>query len=595
MAWLTLPVYGAFVGARYATNSSTVGSGHPQKWIECSLGTSNTYAGTQWNYTASSTNPYNGSDSYFTSATARGIGYNYRYNTDIRNVSFYVTNTTAVKLLGMGAKGASSSYPAAIKVYECTKNSDGTLTAGTTVVKSDTSTSTSTSTAFNIGVDNLDETKIYKVEASVYRGYLYEIGFKTSLKKPSITVDPTSLDFSTTIDVPVTKTFNVKGKNLEGAITASLTDANGVYNINPTSITVTEAQSSSGKDVTVTFSPTTAGSFTGTVTLTSSNATSQTVTLNGVATKPVITATPQSLEFTTEATVPVTKTFNVKGTNLYDVISAQLTDANGVYSIDTESISISDAQSGNGKDITVTFSPTTVGTFTGTVTLTSSHAENVIVNLNGTATKHYPEYFDVTINTYGVGTLFLEYPVTIPYDDYRDLLGVYYCYEVTPSCEIKLIRINEVIPANTGVVVQGNAGTYRFPKFTGEVVPPLKYENHFSGVGDEAITVSKALEGYSSSSIVMTLGRGSNGYIGFYKYTGKTLPANKAYLIYDTDNQSSVNMLSFGGLGGEFTGISEINAGVDEGAWYTPQGIRLNGTPKQRGIYIHNGRTVVVK
>ena len=186
-AWLTLPVYGAFVGARYATNSSTVGSGNPQGWIQTSLGTSNTYAGTSWTYTASSTNPYNGSSAYFTGASgagaARAIGYNNRTNTTVRAVSFYVTNCTAVKLLGMGARGASSTYPAAIKVYECTV-SNGVPTAATTVEKSATSTSTSTTTAFNIGVTGLDASKVYKVETSIYRGYLYEIAFKTPILVP---------------------------------------------------------------------------------------------------------------------------------------------------------------------------------------------------------------------------------------------------------------------------------------------------------------------------------------------------------------------------------------------------------------------------
>ena len=174
--WLTLPVYGAWSAAYY--------NGHPQKWIQSSLGTSNTYTGVTWTYSATSTNPYKGSSTYFTATTgngrARAIGYNSSKNTEVRAVSFYVTNCTAVKLLGMGARGASSSYPAAIKVYECTVT-NGIPTASGTVAKSATSTSTSTNPAFNIGITDLDATKVYKVEASVYRGYLYEIAFQTPI------------------------------------------------------------------------------------------------------------------------------------------------------------------------------------------------------------------------------------------------------------------------------------------------------------------------------------------------------------------------------------------------------------------------------
>lgn len=272
-AWLTLPVYGAFVGARYATNSSTIGSGHPQQWIECSLGNSNTYGGTTWN----ANNKTLGSSTYFTSATARAIGYNSRNNTEIRTVSFYVTNTTAVQLYGIGRSGVSSSYPASLKVYECTKNANGTLTAAATATKSQTSSSTN---SYNISADGLDVTKIYKVEVSNYRGYMYEIGFCTPLNKPMLKAMPTDLSLRAAPGETTTATFNVKGKKLSNNVSVTLTDANGVFAVAPTSISIADAQNANGTDVTVTFNaPATEGTFTGTVTLTSGTLTA-TVNLN---------------------------------------------------------------------------------------------------------------------------------------------------------------------------------------------------------------------------------------------------------------------------------------------------------------------------
>ncbi|MBR5656845.1 MAG: S8 family serine peptidase [Prevotella sp.] len=280
VAWLTLSVYGAWVGV-YSNN-------HPQKWIESSLGTSNAYASTSWTYSATATDPYQGWNSYFdktsnwgTGTRARVIGYNSRNNTDIKSVSFYVTNTKAVKLLGMGANGANSQYPASIKVYECTKNTNGSLTASSTVVKSATSTSTSTSTAFNIGVSDLDASKIYKVEASVYRGYLYEIGFQTSLKEPELIADPEEIEFSTIVGTPVTKTFEVLGSDLLGEVTATLNDENGVYSIDATTITKDEAQE--GKTISVTFTPTKVGTYSGSITLSSTKAASVVISLTGSA------------------------------------------------------------------------------------------------------------------------------------------------------------------------------------------------------------------------------------------------------------------------------------------------------------------------
>ena len=55
-------------------------------------------------------------------------------------------------------------------------------------------------------------------------------------------------------------------------------------------------------------------------------------------------------------------------------------------------------------------------------------------------------------------------------------------------------------------------------------------------------------------------------------------------------------MFSIGGLVGDtFTGIHELESvGANDG-WYTVQGQKLVSAPKQRGIYIRNGKTVVVK
>ena len=209
VAWLTLPVYGAFVGARYATNSSTVGSGHPQAWIECTLGTNNTYGGTSWVSEVSYTNPFNGSSSYFINTTSRAIGYNSRSNTSIRTVSFYVTNTTEVKLYGTGRSGASSNYPARLRVYECTKNANGTLTTSTTAVSNQTSSSTST---FTLSANGLDVTKIYKVETSIYRGYLYEVAFCTPLPR-KVTLAQIVNDPS----VVVGKEYRIIDEDLTGA------------------------------------------------------------------------------------------------------------------------------------------------------------------------------------------------------------------------------------------------------------------------------------------------------------------------------------------------------------------------------------------
>lgn len=185
VAWLTLPVYGAFVGAAYSATSSTINSGHPQAWIKTNISdTNNKYAGTTWG----NKEELLGNTPYFTGSSgngaARAIGYNYRYNYTQETVTFYVTNTTAVKLLGTGQNRTNSTYPVTLKVYECTKNADGTLNEGTTAVKSQSNSATSGT--FVLSATDLDASKIYKVEAATYRSYICEIGFQTPLKKTII-------------------------------------------------------------------------------------------------------------------------------------------------------------------------------------------------------------------------------------------------------------------------------------------------------------------------------------------------------------------------------------------------------------------------
>ena len=480
-AWLTLPVYGAWVGCYY--------NSHPQKWIQTNVNdTNNKYAGTSWN----ANNELLGSSPYFTSTTARGMGYNSRNNYTQETFTFYVTNTTAVKLLGIGQSRTNSTYPATLKIYECTLNANGTLTASTTLVNNNNNSNSATSGTFVISATGLDPSKIYKVEAATYRSYLCEIGFKTLLHK-----DPT------------------------------------------------------------------------------------------------LSANPTELTFECEATETDVKTFTVSGQYLTGNVSLALSDPDNVFSIDTQSITPSHQTV--DKDVTVTFRPETEGTYTGTVTITGPNGvDPVTVTLNGTATHHYPDGYDVTISKYGLTTLYVDFPLTIPYDEYDpDILGVYYVKEATGT-EVKLADVGDIIPANTGVIIQGNSGTYTFPRYRGTVDPITA--NLLRGSVTNT-TPAKALQeaNASSTSIVMTLGLGGNGYVGFYKFTGKTLRANAAYLIYDKGAQSNVNMLSIGGMGGEFTGINDINARFDEGAWYTLQGVRLNGKPIQRGVYLHNGKAVVVR
>ena len=99
---------------------------------------------------------------------------------------------------------------------------------------------------------------------------------------PRISTSTNTLDMAAYTGESATATFTVTGANLTGKVNVTLTDANGVFSVNPTSVSVNEA--TNGKTVTVTFSPQTVGTYTGTIKLTSTDASDVTVTVNGTAT-----------------------------------------------------------------------------------------------------------------------------------------------------------------------------------------------------------------------------------------------------------------------------------------------------------------------
>lgn len=480
-AWLTMPFYGAFISAGQ------------QGWIEASTGTHSTLTGFGSNRWTGSTGvstvyPFVGSNAYFGTPanTTRWGCSSSSDNSKQQSITFYVTNTTQIKIFG-NLGNVSNTRPMTITIYECTKNSDGTLSRS--AADPNQTQYKSGSGSFTYTSEVLTTSKYYEIECALYRGNLCEIAFATPLNPAVITADPTSLSFTTT-----------KG-------------------------------------------------------------------------------------------TPVTETVNVKGVNLKDVISATVTNSEGnAFSIDNTSISIDDASSSDGGNITVTFNPSEEGDYSGKLTLTTPSAPSVEIPLTGSATSRV---FKVNISSVGLTTLYLDEPLFIPYDKYDpDLLGVYYIYAMNGT-EMRAARLNNTIPANTAVIIQGNSGSYDFPVIgEADPLPSSRPDSYLSGclVNTPVANVIAATPG-----TVYTLGRGSDHYINFYKYTGTTLNANKAYYLLPSGNSAKALTLSFDDAEGEVTGINTVGAKAENGAWYSIQGVQLQGKPATKGIYIHNGKAVIVK
>ena len=104
----------------------------------------------------------------------------------------------------------------------------------------------------------------------------------SSTPDPTMTVSPTSMDFSCVEGKSTTNAVSIKGSNLTATPTASITGTG--FSISSKSL------STSGGSVTVKFAPTSAGSYSGTLTI-KSGSLSKTVKLTGTATAAPLTFT----------------------------------------------------------------------------------------------------------------------------------------------------------------------------------------------------------------------------------------------------------------------------------------------------------------
>ncbi|MBR5086670.1 MAG: C10 family peptidase [Muribaculaceae bacterium] len=268
-AWLTMPVFGAWCGARYG--------GGTQKWIKTSA-TSASYSTVGGVTTAWDANePYLGSAEYYDGKTVRRFGVKSTTARTEYTVTFYITNATEVKLSGVNLNATLGSYPTTMKVYECTKNADGTLTEGTSTITGGNLSNTTRSATIDFDV-TLDASKIYKVVAGLYRAQFTEIAFKTEI--PAIATNPAYASISVNPGESKTQTLTISGKRINDDVSITLNDPQGLFSISTTSVSLVDALAGTAT-VDVTFNgPEEYGDYEASMTLTSGDITN-TVPLYG--------------------------------------------------------------------------------------------------------------------------------------------------------------------------------------------------------------------------------------------------------------------------------------------------------------------------
>ena len=132
------------------------------------------------------------------------------------------------------------------------------------------------------------------------------------------------------------------------------------------------------------------------------------------------------------------------------------------------------------------------------------------------------------------------------------------------------------------------------PVFTGVTIDNTMHDANFDG-GSFKGTYSSIAWNADDQSILF-LGAQNKLY---WPKSGASLGAQRAYFQLDNGTQASEFVLNFDG-DGETTGVIEVNEvkevnEVNDNSWYTLNGVKLDSKPNKPGLYINNGKKVVIK
>ena len=140
------------------------------------------------------------------------------------------------------------------------------------------------------------------------------------------------------------------------------------------------------------------------------------------------------------------------------------------------------------------------------------------------------------------------------------------------------IPAKTVIPANTGILVKADQGKHNFV-VTSKEGTELTNNNLVAATAD---VTSDGAKFFALTKI--------GDKVGFALVEKDVvIPAGKAYLEVTKGTAAA----KFFGLDGEATGINSVKTAKADGAYYTLEGVKT--TKPVKGLYIHNGKKIVVK
>lgn len=113
---------------------------------------------------------------------------------------------------------------------------------------------------------------------------------------------------------------------------------------------------------------------------------------------------------------------------------------------------------------------------------------------------------------------------------------------------------------------------------------------------NERTLCSDILTGSLAGGTIYVMGKPEGKEMGFYEYTGEYMPANKAFIALASSAGAPLRGLSF--VEEEVTNIEDmyhVQCTMYNDGWYTINGVKLEGEPTEKGVYLHNGHKYVVQ
>jgi hypothetical protein len=205
--------------------------------------------------------------------------------------------------------------------------------------------------------------------------------------------------------------------------------------------------------------------------------------------------------------------------------------------------------------------------------------------------NHMFSYFPINRDATGLATLMLGYPVELPE-------GVKAWWANTISDKTLYVQPlgTQLLPALTPVLLtyEGTGPLYLSRYEGGDSGAATDYGNNlFKGSVDPSghkMTSSELMSNF------FTLDKGNDNLMGFYQFHPKdnTLPSYIAWLALNDIPGGNELLISFDG---NPTGIETMfdGGGQSPEVWFDLQGRKLNGKPSLPGLYIVNGKKIMVR